>query len=94
MISKQNFTLFIYHQGCTLLIDAVKRGDGFSAQFLLENDCNVNLTAKQTNDTALHIVCTYSEKSTDSDTYNDMVSIGKLLIEKSADINLQNSKGL
>lgn len=72
----------------------MKRGDGFSAQFLLENDCNVNLTSKQTNDTALHIVCTYSEKSADNETFNEMVSVGRTLIQKSADINLQNAKGL
>lgn len=90
----QRFQSLNLLQGCTLLIDAVKRGDGFSAQFLLEQDCNVNLTSKLTNDAALHIVCTYSEKSTDSETLKEMVLVGNVLLAKSADINLQNAKGL
>lgn len=55
----------------------------------------MNLTARSTADTALHIVCTYSEKSTDidSDTYNEMVSVGKALLLKRADPNLQNNRG-
>lgn len=82
-------------QGCTLLIDAVQRGDGFTAQFLLDRDCDVNLTARSTADTALHIVCTYSEKSSDidSDTYKEMVLVGKALLLKRADPNLQNNRG-
>lgn len=80
-------------QGCTLLIDAVKRGDGFAAQFLLEKDCDVNLTSRVTADTALHLVCTYSEKSCDSETLNEMIAVGKMLLEKKADPNVQNRKG-
>lgn len=80
-------------QGCTLLIDAVQRGDGFSAQFLLDKECDVNLTSKLTADTALHIVCTYSEKSCENDTYKDMVLVGKALLQKGADPNLQNNRG-
>lgn len=82
-----------FFQGCTLLIDAIKRGDSFAAQFLLENDCNVNLTSKETADTALHLVCTYSEKSCDNDTFNDMVQVAEALIQKSADPNMQNRRG-
>lgn len=80
-------------QGSTLLIDAVKRGDGFSAQFLLDQNCNVNLTDRSTLDTALHLVCTYNEKSTDPTTYKDMVLVGKALLQHSADTNMQNNKG-
>lgn len=80
-------------QGCTLLIDAIKRGDGFAAQFLLEKDCDVNLMSKDTSDTALHLVCTYSEKSFDKDTFNDMISIAEALIQKGADPNVQNRRG-
>lgn len=79
-------------QGCTLLIDAVKRGDGFAAQFLLEKDCNVNLASRTTADTALHLVCTYSEKTNENDT-KDMVLVGKALLQKGADSNLQNNRG-
>lgn len=80
-------------QGCTLLIDAVKRGDGFAAQFLLERDCDVNLTSRVTADAALHLVCTYSEKSCDSETLSEMNAVGKILLEKKADPNVQNRKG-
>lgn len=77
-----------------MLIDAIKRGDGFAAQFLLENDdCDVNLTSKLTADTALHLVCTYSDKSCDSDTFNDMILVGEALIQKGADPNVQNRRG-
>lgn len=89
----ENKTKIISFQGCTLLIDAVKRGDGFAAQFLLENDCDVNLTAKETADTALHLVCTYSDKSCDNDTFNDMILVAEALIQKGADPNVQNRRG-
>ncbi|XP_055604737.1 rabankyrin-5 [Uranotaenia lowii] len=79
--------------GCPLLIDAVKRGDGFTAKFLLDKNCNVNLIARDTADTALHLVCTYAEKSTDSETFRDMLSIGKQLLKLGADTNLQNMRG-
>lgn len=84
---------YVFLQGCTLLIDAIKRGDGFAAQFLLEKDCDVNLMSKDTSDTALHLVCTYSEKSFDSDTFSDMISIAEALIQKHADPNVQNRRG-
>lgn len=80
-------------QGCTLLIDAIQRGDGFSAQFLLEQKCNVNLTSRVTSDTALHLICTYSEKSSENETYRDMVRVGETLIQQEADPNLQNIRG-
>lgn len=76
-----------------MLIDAIKRGDGFAAQFLLENDCDVNLVSKKSADTALHLVCTYSEKSCDADTFRDMVMVAERLIQKGADPNMQNQRG-
>lgn len=80
-------------EGSTLLIDAIKRSDGFSAKFLLEKNCNVNLTTRNSHDTALHLVCTYSEKTCDFETYESMLEVGKELLEKGADPNLQNIKG-
>lgn len=79
--------------GSSLLIDAVKRGDAFSANFLLDNDCKVNLTDRKTDDTALHLICTHSEATTDANTYKDMVLFGKALLQNQADPNLQNSQG-
>lgn len=71
----------------------MKRGDGFAAQFLLDKNCDVNLTSRVTADTALHLICTYSEKSCDSETFNEMIAVGKTLLEKRADPNVQNRKG-
>lgn len=79
--------------GCTLLIDAVKRGDGSAAHFLLEKNCNVNLTSRTMQDTALHVTCTYSDLELDPDTHREMLKIGKLLLERGADVNVQNAKG-
>lgn len=84
--------MFIF-QGSTLLIDAVKRSDGFSAQFLLDNSCDVNLIDRNTADTALHLVCTYAEKSSDARTYKEMLIIGEKLLEHDANPNIQNQKG-
>uniref|UniRef100_A0A182Y4P8 FYVE-type domain-containing protein n=1 Tax=Anopheles stephensi TaxID=30069 RepID=A0A182Y4P8_ANOST len=80
-------------EGNTLLIDAIKRGDSFTAQFLLEKGCNVDLVTRDTSDTALHLVCTYSERSTDIETHREMLSIGRQLLKQQADPNMQNSKG-
>lgn len=75
-----------------MLIDAIKRGDGFAAQFLLEKDCDVNLVST-ISDTALHLVCTYSEKSCDAETFSDMIMVAETLIQKGADPNVQNRQG-
>uniref|UniRef100_A0A1L8DIW4 Ankyrin n=1 Tax=Nyssomyia neivai TaxID=330878 RepID=A0A1L8DIW4_9DIPT len=79
--------------GCTLLIDAVKRGDGFSALFLLEKGANVNLTSKVMGDTALHIVVTYARKSTDEDTFEEMLKVGQKILECEPNVNAQNTRG-
>lgn len=80
-------------QGCTLLIDAIKRGDGFAAKFLLENKCNVNLTTKNTLDTALHYVCTFPEKTSDPNTFKEMLAMGEDILSRDVDVNKQNNKG-
>lgn len=80
-------------EGCPLLIDAIKRGDGFSAEFLLDNKCEINATARKTGDTSLHLIATYSFKSTDERTYTDILAVGIRLIESGAKVNLQNLKG-
>lgn len=80
-------------EGNTLLIDAVKRADSFSAHFLLDKGCDVNMISRDIGDTALHLVCTYAKKSTDLDTYKDMLLVGKALLQHNADPNIQNNKG-
>ncbi|GAB0091613.1 rabankyrin-5 [Sergentomyia squamirostris] len=78
--------------GCTLLIDAVQRSDGFSALFLLDRAVDVNLT-RSNGDTALHVAATYSKKSTDNETYVEMLKVGGRMLECGANPNIQNKKG-
>jgi ankyrin repeat protein len=80
--------------GCTLFIDAIKRSDEYSAKFLLDHDCDVNLTTEDTGDTALHILCTYAKDSCSNETYKNMLNVGKNILSKSnVAINVQNKKG-
>lgn len=80
--------------GCTLLIDAIKRSDGFSAKFLLDHNCDVNMTTNETGDMALHIISTYSKGSSSHETFKEMIEVGKkILSRENVDINKQNSKG-
>lgn len=79
--------------GSTLLIDAIKRGDGFSARFLLERECDANLVTSSTEDAALHVICTYAKESTDPTVFKEMLEIGKIILSKSVEINKQNAKG-
>ena len=79
--------------GATLLIDAIKRGDGFSAKFLLENYCDANLTTKETEDTALHYLCTFSKETSDPETFKKLLEVGTKILSMKVDVNKQNSKG-
>ncbi|KAI9579988.1 rabankyrin-5 [Glossina fuscipes] len=80
-------------QGYTPLIDAVKRGDKFSADFLLERQCQLDLMSRQTADTVLHIICAYDPSETNSETYSSMVEVGKRIVELKPDVNVQNHLG-
>lgn len=80
-------------EGATLLIDAIKRGDGFAAKFLLENNCNVNLTTNETEDTALHFITTYARETSEPETYKEMLEVGRKILSMNVDVNKQNSKG-
>lgn len=79
--------------GSTLLIDAITRGDGFAAKFLLENNCDVNLTSEKTSDTALHHICTYSKDTSDPETFKEMLNVGQKILALNALVNKQNNKG-
>lgn len=80
--------------GVPLLIEAISRGDGFAAEFLLDNGCEVNVTSRKTGDSALHLIATYSESTTTDDrTYKDMLAVGIRLIDGGAKINIQNGRG-
>lgn len=82
--------------GDTLLIEAVKRSDAFSANYLLDNGCDVNLTSTGSADTALHHVCTYSRDNADpfsSGVFEEMFEVGQKILTKQADVNKQNTQG-
>ncbi|XP_037823692.1 rabankyrin-5-like [Lucilia sericata] len=80
-------------EGSTILIDAVKRGDKFAADFLLERNCELDLTSRSTADTVLHILCAYNPKETDAEVFSNMIEIGKKVISMKPNINLQNRQG-
>lgn len=80
-------------RGETLLIDAIKRGDGFAAKFLLDNNCNVDLTTKENGDAALHYICTYSKDTSEPEVFKDMLEVGRKILSLNVDVNKQNNKG-
>lgn len=80
-------------EGSTILIDSVKRGDKFSADFLLEHNCLLDLTTRSTADTALHILCAYNSKVTDADVFRNMMDVGKSILAMKPNVNLQNRLG-
>lgn len=60
----------------------------------MDKKCNVNLTSRDTGDTALHYVCTFDQKTSDPETYSEMVAVGKkILMQPDVDVNIQNAKG-
>lgn len=73
----------------------MKRGDGFAAQFLLQQHCDPNLCDRSTGHTALHLASTYAECNTDdAKTYAEMFDVASALLnEHKADPNLSNKKG-
>lgn len=81
--------------GSTLLIDAVRRGDGFAAQFLLDQpSCDVNRADRSGADTALHLASTYADTAGDAQTYAEMLAVARRLVEEcGADVNVRNEKG-
>uniref|UniRef100_A0A1I8NT83 FYVE-type domain-containing protein n=2 Tax=Stomoxys calcitrans TaxID=35570 RepID=A0A1I8NT83_STOCA len=80
-------------KGDTILIDAVKRGDKFSAEFVLKNNCDLNQTSRSSADTALHVICAYSPQTIDAGLYSDMVGVGQTLLSMNPNVNIQNRSG-
>ncbi|XP_008195018.3 rabankyrin-5 [Tribolium castaneum] len=73
-------------QGDTLLHRAIKQEDSFSAIFLLENNCNVSLSTRTENDSALHLVA-------GAPNIADGSKIAEKLINKNVNVNAQNRLG-
>lgn len=49
---------------------------------------------REEGDTALHLIAALTSSSCDEDTMEQMAEIAEIMIEKDADINRQNKKGL
>ncbi|XP_017140975.1 rabankyrin-5 [Drosophila miranda] len=80
-------------KGSTLLIDALKKGDVFSAKFLLDQNCFLDLISRPSSDTVLHIICSYVESQTDRETFEQINELGKNILQRKANVNIQNVRG-
>ncbi|KAH8379366.1 hypothetical protein KR009_004439, partial [Drosophila setifemur] len=80
-------------EGSPLLIWALRNGDAFSANFLLEKNCQLDLLSRPSSDTALHIICNYGESKNNRDICEEMIEVGKSILLKKPNINIQNVKG-
>ncbi|XP_050746200.1 rabankyrin-5 isoform X2 [Drosophila biarmipes] len=80
-------------EGLPLLIAALKNNDVFSAHFLLDQNCLVDLSSKTSSDTALHVICNYKEFKNSSNNAADILNIGIKILEKNPNVNIKNLKG-
>ncbi|XP_064544438.1 rabankyrin-5 isoform X1 [Drosophila montana] len=80
-------------EGNTLLIDAVRKADHFAADFLLNHNCLVDLVSRPSSDTALHIACSYGENQGNQENFNQMIDIGKKILQCKPNVNIQNYQG-
>lgn len=74
--------------GFSLLKSALKNGDAFSANFLLDQNCLLDLPSKPSSDTALHIICNYGPDNTP-----EIMEVVKKILQRQLNINIQNIKG-
>ncbi|KAM8703214.1 hypothetical protein ACLKA7_007920 [Drosophila subpalustris] len=79
--------------GSTLLIDAVKRTDHFAADFLLSQNCLVDLLSRPSSDSALHIICSYGKANSDPNDLAQMIDIGSKILQRNPNVNIQNLQG-
>ncbi|KAH8288958.1 hypothetical protein KR044_003172, partial [Drosophila immigrans] len=79
--------------GSTLLIDAVKKADHFAADFLLSQNCLVDILSRPSSDTALHIICSYGRYNCDHNDFAQMIDIGSKIIQCKPNVNIQNIQG-
>ncbi|XP_076453246.1 rabankyrin-5-like [Babylonia areolata] len=79
--------------GKCLLHKAIKRGDGFSAKFLIGHKADPNLSTFLDKETPLHMVACFNPEVTAASTLADMAEVAKLLLEAAADPNVQDTAG-
>nr|XP_045601096.1 rabankyrin-5-like [Procambarus clarkii] len=74
--------------GASLLHRAVRRGDEYSASFLMNHGCSVNVATPGDGRTPLHTLV--SQNYEDQQTRDDMVKVTQMMMEKGADPNIQD----
>lgn len=74
--------------GASLLHRAVRRGDEYSASFLMSHGCSVNVATLRDGSTPLHTLA--SQDYPDPQVRQDMVRVAQMMIEKGADPNIQD----
>ncbi|XP_017086725.1 rabankyrin-5 isoform X2 [Drosophila eugracilis] len=79
-------------EGSTLLIAALKNGDTFSACFLLEQNCLLDISSKPSSDTALHIICNYEEDKYSKNISEILNVVNKILLGN-PNVNTKNIEG-
>ncbi|XP_038074756.1 rabankyrin-5-like isoform X2 [Patiria miniata] len=79
--------------GRSLLHKAVKRGDKFSAFFLIQADAKVNAATLQDKETALHMAASYSPLASPPELVADMTEVATKLLQHGANPDQQDSRG-
>ncbi|KAH8288003.1 hypothetical protein KR054_008722, partial [Drosophila jambulina] len=80
-------------EGYTLLMGALRSGDAFSANFLLDQNCLLDLSSGPSAETALHIICSYGESRNDQNLFGKLIKIGMKMLQKDSNVNVQNKNG-
>lgn len=77
----------------TLLHKAIMRGDEFAASFLINNNAEVDTVVPSTRKTALHLAAAFCPDKTSQVVLSGMVNVAKQLLNRGADLNMQDSRG-
>ncbi|XP_018794281.1 PREDICTED: rabankyrin-5 [Bactrocera latifrons] len=80
-------------EGLTLLIRSVKDIDEFAANFLLDHGCQLDLSARESGNTALHMLCQYNSGESERDDYSSIINISEKLLSLNPNVNVQNNRG-
>ncbi|XP_011188184.2 rabankyrin-5 isoform X1 [Zeugodacus cucurbitae] len=80
-------------EGFSLLMRSIKNVDEFAATFLLDHGCELNLTARESGNTALHMISQYNPIGTDQEEFASILNIGEKLLTLNPNINIQNNRG-
>ncbi|KAL4223226.1 Ankyrin repeat and FYVE domain-containing protein 1 [Mactra antiquata] len=79
--------------GKSLLHKAIKRGDEFSASFLIRNKADVNMCTHLDKETPLHMTACFTPDVTSAEIIEGMSRTAELLLDNGANINAQDTSG-